>query len=181
MQAGFAVSQDEDLTMNTMDRLFKIAALLLAATCLMPLPALAQQIAESHLKAAYEAIETTRTTQQFDAILPSLGQRAKEELISSRPDAADQLTTIVDEATVSMAARRGNLEDEIARIYARTFSEEELRAITAFYLSDAGKKLIEQTPELANAVGQAAKVWAAGLQRDLALELRKRISEAELQ
>jgi uncharacterized protein len=158
-----------------------LAILTVVPLLAMPLRADAQEVSQSHLEAAYETISTTRATAQFDNILPRIAEHAKQELISNRPDVADQLSGIVDEAVLSLAKRRGNLEEEVARIYARTFSEEELKAISAFYLSDAGQKLVKQTPRLSNDVGEAAKVWAAGVQRDLAMALREKLAEAEIQ
>ncbi|MEM7462045.1 MAG: DUF2059 domain-containing protein [Pseudomonadota bacterium] len=141
----------------------------------------AQDITESHLEAARNAVTATRSTAAYDVLLPNLGERAKQQLITNRPDAADQISIIVDEATIGLAARRGDLEQEIARIYATIFTEEELVTINEFYRSETGRKLIRETPGIARAMDQASRVWSAGIQRDLAQEVRKKIEEAGLQ
>jgi hypothetical protein len=40
------------------------------------------------------------------------------------------------------------MEDEMVKMYAKTFTEQELKDITAFYKSPAGKRLAKQTPEI---------------------------------
>ena len=68
-------------------------------------------ISESHLNTARKAVAASQATRALDRILPSLGAKAKEQLISGRPDVADQINAIVDEATIALAPRRGILED----------------------------------------------------------------------
>ncbi|PCI42761.1 MAG: hypothetical protein COB51_12500 [Moraxellaceae bacterium] len=47
-----------------------------------------------------------------------------------------------------------SLKPDMIQIYAETFSAEELRAINAFYKTDAGKKAIQKIPELMAKGGQ---------------------------
>ena len=141
----------------------------------------AQEVSEEHLKIARQAVAVSQSTRQMDTILLRIGEQTKQTLIANQPDAADQINTIVDEVTLSLAPRRGQLEDEVARIYARIFSIEELQQIIDFYNSDAGQKLISETPVIARSMNQAARVWTAGVQRDVQEEVRKKIEEAGLQ
>lgn len=161
----------------------KTAAIALATAIWCAPPALsgAQEISADHLAAAREAVSMSKSTQSLDGILPGIGEQVKQRLIANRPDAADQIATIVDEATLTLAARRSNLEDEVARIYARIFSPDELKQIAEFYKTDAGQKLIRETPVIARSMEEAARVWAAGIQRDLSQEVNKKITEAGLQ
>jgi uncharacterized protein len=163
--------------------LAKTAAIALAAAIWYapPAPSGAQEISADHLAAAREAVNTSSSTRTLDGILPGVGEQLKQRLIANRPDAADQIAGIVDEATLAMAARRANLEDEVARIYARIFTADELKQITEFYKTDAGQKLIRETPVIARSMEEAARVWAAGVQRDLTQEVQKKITEAGLQ
>ncbi|MGI9401315.1 MAG: DUF2059 domain-containing protein [Rhizobiaceae bacterium] len=152
-----------------------------AAVTLEQQSANAQDISDTHLNAAKVALSASRATAGFDILLPNMGERVKQQLISRRPDAADQLISIVDEVTIELAARRGDLETEIARSYASIFTEEELLAIAAFYRSEAGQKLIVQTPTITEAMNQASRVWLTGIQRDMNEAVSKKIEEAGLQ
>jgi hypothetical protein len=161
----------------------RLAAIFVAAVLLAGLPANsgAQEIAADHLAAARDAVNTSKSTSSLDIILPQIGEQAKQSLIANRPDEADKIASIVDEATLMLAARRANLEDEVARIYARIFTIDELKQIAEFYKTEAGMKLMRETPVIARSIEEAARVWSAGIQRDLQQEVAKKIQEAGLQ
>ena len=134
-------------------------------------PSMAQDIAESHLSAARKAIASMRATEHYDDILPGAAQALKNELIQKNPDLQAEIIQIVDTQALSLASRRGDLEGEIAVIYAKTFSEENLNVISTFYQSEAGIKLIENGPIIARQIVQAADIWQRGVARDLAQQV----------
>lgn len=147
------------------------------------LPALAQDIAASHLAAARSVLTALNATEEFDVILPSAAQVLKSELIQKNPDLQEAIIEVVDQTAFSLAARRGDLEREAATIYARTFSEAELNDISAFYTSAAGKKLLSQGANVSVEVMRAADIWQRGIARDLAQqageELGKRVQMSQ--
>ena len=140
------------------------ALLLLAAT---PHHLHAQAISESHEKAARDALAASGASQPFDDILLRLSARIKDQLVNARPDLADKISAMVDEKTIELAPRRGDLEREAAQIYARTFTEEELKEIARFYSTSAGQKILNDGPVVARELTKASRVWTAGVQRDL--------------
>ncbi|WAP70047.1 DUF2059 domain-containing protein [Jiella pelagia] len=126
-----------------------------------------EDISESHLKAARTAVAAIHATDQFDGILLNAATQIKSELIANRPDMEGQISNMVDDAALNLAPRRADLETEVARIYARLFSEEELSQISGFYTSEAGQKLLTQGPEATRDMLRAAEVWSRGIVRDL--------------
>lgn len=145
----------------------KLAAAAIIFSTVM-VPALrAQDVSEEQIKAARAAIEAIAATNGFDNILPNLAERLKTTLIQSSPNHQELITKTVDEKALELAARRADLEREAATIYAKTFSIEQLNAISAFYTSDAGKKLLKDGPIASRELLKAADIWAAGISRDL--------------
>ncbi|WP_343314137.1 DUF2059 domain-containing protein [Brucella sp. BE17] len=130
--------------------------------------ATAQEISETHLQAARQAISAINATEQFDEILPNAARALKAELIQKDPDLEALITKTVDDKAIALAARRSDLETESARAYAKAFSEDELKAIAAFYASPAGKKLLAEGPIVTREVVRAANIWQNGVARDLA-------------
>lgn len=130
--------------------------------------AFAQEISESHLEAARAAISAINATEQFDQILPSAARALKGELIQKDPNLEALITKTVDDKALALASRRADLETESARAYAKAFTEDELKAITAFYTSPSGKKLLSEGPIVTREVVKAAKIWQNGVARDLA-------------
>lgn len=162
-------------------RMTAVVALGLVMAAAMAAAPRAQEISPEHLHAAKEAVAASKSTNSLDNILPRLAESAKQQLISNRPDAADQISQIVDDTAISLAPRRGDLEEEVARGYARIFTIDELKQITTFYNTEAGKKLIAETPTVARSIDQAARVWTNGVQRDLREQVNKKLQEAGLQ
>ncbi|MBB4064579.1 DUF2059 domain-containing protein [Gellertiella hungarica] len=134
-------------------------------------------VTEEQLKAARAAIAAINATAQFDAILPNLAEQLKNQLIQATPNYQGEISAAVDEEALALAARRGDLEKEAATIYAKTFTVDELNAITAFYTSPAGKKLLSDGPIATREMAKAADIWAAGISRDLATETDKKLEE----
>lgn len=132
------------------------------------LPAAAQEIAPSHLAAARSVVTALRATEEFDIILPGAAQSLKAELIQKNPDLQATIIEVVDQTAFALAARRGDLEREAATIYARAFTEGELTEIATFYTSEAGQKLLTDSPIVTRDVLRAADIWQNGIARDLA-------------
>lgn len=151
-------------------RLVFLAALALAV------PAAAQDVSDTHLKAARAAIAAIKATDQFDLILPQAAQALKQELIQKNPDLQQLISQTVDEHTLKMVARRSDLEKEAALAYARVFSEEELNAISAFYTTPVGQKLLSDGPIVTRKVLEAADIWQRGVARDLAVAVGEQLN-----
>ncbi len=128
----------------------------------------AQEVTASHLKAARAAVDAINATDQYDVILPAAAQALKTEMINKNPDLQDEIGRIVDEQTLKMVSRRGDLEREAALAYARVFNEKQLNEIAAFYQSEAGLKLLSDGPIVTRELIKAARIWQNGVARDLA-------------
>ncbi|MEP9388364.1 DUF2059 domain-containing protein [Mesorhizobium sp. KR9-304] len=164
--------------MTLVHRVRRTAAVLAASAFVaLASQSYAQEIAESHLKAARAAITAVKATDTYDMILPAAAQKLKQELIQQNPDLTDVIIATVDEKALALVARRADLEREAAIAYAKIFSEPELIAIAAFYNSDPGKKLLASGPIVAREVVKAAEIWQRGISRDLATEVGKQISD----
>ncbi len=140
---------------------------------------LAQDATEEQIQAARAAMTALDATAQFDSILPQIAERLKGTLIQSTPNYGDLINKTVDDEALALAPRRADLEREVANIYAKTFTVEELKAIADFYGSSAGKKLLQSGPLAAREVMKAADIWAAGISRDLAVNSDKKL-EADI-
>ncbi|MBN9047116.1 MAG: DUF2059 domain-containing protein [Rhizobiales bacterium] len=128
----------------------------------------AQDVTQSQLEAARAAISAIHATDQFDEILPQAARALAAELIQKDPNLQELISKTVDEKALELTARRADLETECARVYAKAFTEDELKAITAFYTSPAGKKLLTEGPIVTREVVKAANIWQNGIARDLA-------------
>ncbi|MGB7336981.1 MAG: DUF2059 domain-containing protein [Salaquimonas sp.] len=167
--------------MNFKYKLVAFGALIAMSVMSFMTIAQAQEFSESHLAAAKRAMTASRSTGRLDTILPKMAEEAKAELIRNRPDQEAQLTEVVDSVAISIAGRRGDLEDEVAQIFAKVFTEDDLKVIAEFYESEAGQKFLRESPIVIREMTQASRVWSNGLQRDMATAISEKLKEAGLQ
>ncbi|WLR94511.1 DUF2059 domain-containing protein [Shinella zoogloeoides] len=135
----------------------------------------AQDVTDEQIKTARGAIDAIGATSRFDDILPGLAARVKATLVQASPNHEAEINTVVDEQALALAPRRADLEKEAATIYAKTFTQDELKAIAEFYNSAVGKKLLADGPIATREVMKAAEIWATGVDRDLRAESGKKL------
>ena len=141
---------------------------------------IAQEASESHLEAARRTIKASGSTNRLDGILPQMAENAKNEMIRTQPDKDTIITEIVDTAAIELAPRRGDLENEVAQIFARVFTEDELKVIADFFLTEAGKKFLTESPIVVREIDRASRVWGNGINRDLNKKVGEKLKEAGL-
>ena len=166
--------------MISASRIRNIAMAALAASALLAWggAAGAQEFTEGHLKAARAAIASINATSEFDAFLPSAAAQLKSQLIQKNPDLSNLISRTVDEKTLELASRRGDLEREAAIIYARVFTEQQLNEISTFYNTETGKKLIADGDIVGRLTVEAATILQRGLARVLSELVGKALTEA---
>ncbi|TPW29785.1 DUF2059 domain-containing protein [Martelella alba] len=142
----------------------------------------AQEVSPEQLQAARGALDALGITEQFNSILPDQAGLVEAQLLQVYPNYADEIDDVVTNVAVSLASRRNDLEQEAAQIYAKVFTVDELKQLTAFYASDVGKKFIQYGPIASRELSQAGDTWAQGIARDLnqqaMAELTKKIGSA---
>ncbi|MBB4954077.1 hypothetical protein H4S14_002139 [Agrobacterium vitis] len=143
------------------------AGVVIAASLLAGPAARAQDFTDAQIDVARSAITALGVTNVFDNILPNIAARLKGQLIQSYPNLEEQINSTVDKQAIALAARRGDLEKEAAIVYAKAFTQDELKQIATFFNSPAGKKLISDQPVANRELGKAADIWASGIARDL--------------
>jgi hypothetical protein len=154
------------ISFTGMGRLASIAVIA-GSVMLGTVSARAQEVPAEHMQAARDAITALGVTNRFDAILPSIMDRLTAQLIQAYPNLQDVISAKVEEEALKLAARRADLEREAALVYAKAFTAEELKQITAFYNSEAGKKLLKDGPIATRELLKAADIWTSGIARDL--------------
>ncbi len=156
-------------------------ALVAAFAVAMPAPARAQEISPSHLAAALDVVVVTQTGRNFDDVLPTLAVQVQDMLIRIRPDVHAQITAAVDTMALELVSRRAELNNDIARIWAQAFTEDELKAISVFYRSPAGAKLAGTGASVLADSVRAAQGWSERLQEELIAKSREELKRQGLE
>jgi uncharacterized protein len=145
-------------SIRTSLRAAAVAAVLLA--CAGMSPAAADEIKPSQLAAALDAITATGISQNFDSILPHVARQVEDSLTRVRPDLYKQISQTVEATALKLADRKGDLNNDIARVWAKAYTEDELKTITAFFKTSAGQKFLTQGTQVSKDTAAAANQWA---------------------
>ncbi|CBI76541.1 conserved exported protein of unknown function [Bartonella clarridgeiae 73] len=137
----------------------------------------AQDVSDKHLISAKKMISAIHATDQFDSFLPMAVRDLKDKLIGDDPNLEKDISEIVDKQALALAKRRADLEKEIAYLYAKHFSQEELDKIAAFYISDVGKKFLTEVPTIARDAYSVFDSWCSTIVEDLIKNVEQEISQ----
>ena len=134
-------------------------AWLLAIVMAFPGSASAQEITDAHLQAAWNAVRAVGADNGFDEALPDIAVQVQELLVRQRPDLVREIGNAVNDVAFELIVRRLDLNNDVARIWALAFTEDELNQISSFYNSPIGQKLADQFEGLLNATIGALESW----------------------
>jgi hypothetical protein len=141
-------------------------------------PTRAQTPAPDAMTAARELVTTMKAADQFKALLPIIIKNLKPAIVQNRPEIDRDYDTIMPLLLGGMTARVNEIVDEITAVYARNFTADELREVTAFYRGPTGQKFLEKQPVIMQdsmAIGQKfGQSVATEMQSRIVEELRKR-------
>jgi hypothetical protein len=141
-------------------------------------PVAAQPAPADTVSAARELITIMRATDQLKQMLPTIMQALKPAIAQGRPQVERDLDTLMPVLLDSMSSRLGELVDQMAGVYARNFTSDEIRQLTTFYRTPVGQKFLEKMPTVMQesmSLGQAFGQKVAGeLQTRMIEELRKK-------
>ncbi len=149
-----------------------IGAAILGASIAGTAPAFAQEISPSHLAAAVDVVKSAAASRGFDGVLPILAEQVENKLIRLRPDLNKVIVETVEGAALKLASRRNELDNDVARIWAKSFSEEELITISTFYKTPAGAKFAQAGPQVVAESFQAVERWSDRVGEELLQKTR---------
>jgi hypothetical protein len=125
-----------------------VAVVLGAAILLAALPAMAQEVAPEQLALARKYIDLTDRAAVYEVTLVEIGIGTMRQIVQQNPEISDETNTAVGKVLEEYRARKGELLDQFARVYAVRFTTEELQEIVTFYESPTGQKLAQANTEV---------------------------------
>jgi hypothetical protein len=111
-------------------------------------PAPAQQPSPSAVALAKELIVLKGSTQLWDAVVPGVIEQAKAVFLQTNPALSRELNDVAGRLRTEYAPRASQLGDQVAQLYAETFTEQELKDALAFYKSPLGRKIVRDEPKI---------------------------------
>jgi hypothetical protein len=112
------------------------------------------------LAAARELVTLKGAAAMFNPLVPGVIESAKNSFLPTNPQHAKPLEDEALALRKEYAVKSGEVVDEVAKVYATHFTEQELKDIVAFYKTPVGKKLIVEEPRVLEDGMKAAQSWA---------------------
>jgi len=155
------------------------AAGLLALSLALPaVPAMAQELAPDHLALARRYVDLTDQSNIYEVTIVQAGVDTMRTVIQQKPTIGDQLEQSIGDVIEGYRARKGELMDQFARIYALRFSAEELQQIVAFYESEVGQKLSQNNVLINQELQTVMNVFENNLRTEFFARVRAELREA---
>jgi len=135
-------------------------------------PGRAQEASPGALAAAKELVEVKGATSMFDPLIPGVIETAKNAFLRTNPGLSKDLNEVAAQLRTEYAAKRSEIGVEVARTYATSFTEKELRDTVAFYKTPLGKKLMEVEPRVMEQSMTRVQNWAEKFSDDMVARVR---------
>jgi hypothetical protein len=155
-------------------RRYVIAGIYVLGLCFVAAPAASQQAPADALPVARELITVMRATDQFKLIFPTIMQSLKPAIVQGRPQIEKDIDAMMPVLLEGVNSRINEITDQMAGVYARTFTVDEMHQLIAFYQTPVGQKLLEKLPTLVQESMSIGQAWG----RRLATELRDSMVDA---
>jgi uncharacterized protein len=141
----------------------------------LPLVTHAQQLpppSAAHLQIARDVVEVSGATRAFDTVIPGMMQQAYSMFVQQNPDLQKPLQESIAAIRPEFDGRRGEIRDIVATVYAKKFSEPELKELLTFYRSATGKKFVAEISGVLEESFSRTQEWGGKLSEDVVARLR---------
>jgi hypothetical protein len=127
----------------------RTAIIALAATVIaaVPVSVSAQELAPEHVALARQYVDLTDKAAIYEITLVEVGIETMRTLLAQNPDKYELVDQAITKTLDTYKAKKGELMDQFARVYAQRLTMEELQAIVEFYSTPVGQKLATVTSE----------------------------------
>jgi len=137
----------------------------------------AQQPSPAAMASAKELITITGATTLLSPLIAGVVEQAKLLYLQQNPALAKDLNEISARMRTDLQPRFAELTDEVSRLYATNFTEQELKDILAFYKTTAGKKLLVEQPKIVDSSMKFAQEWANKLSDQVVAKMRDELKK----
>lgn len=161
-----------------MTYLTKRAPILLAAllslilSAFVAMPATSQELSPEHLALARKYLDLTDKSGVYESTVVQAGINTYKQLLPQNPEIADPLSKAIETVIAGYKGHKDDLFDQIARVYALNFTQEELQSIVDFYSSPTGQKLAAANVQINQDVQQVMNVFSNNLNSEFFAKVR---------
>jgi hypothetical protein len=116
-----------------------------------------------HIAAARDAVAASGYQAVLDGVLPGLVNDLTAILVDANPAQEATISSVVAEAGANLTDLRAELDSVVHRVWAAYLSEADLRALTAFFGTEAGLRVAAVLPTMIAETNGAATDWESSI------------------
>jgi len=128
--------------------------------------------------AAKELLTLKNVSAVYSGAVPNIVQRAKDAFLAGNLNYQKDLNEVAVIVAQTLAGREKEIGEQMAKIYASDFTEQELKDLVTFYKTPLGQKLLAQEPKTVQAsmayMGQWAQSFSETVNNEFRSEMKKR-------
>jgi hypothetical protein len=132
---------------------------------------------DERLVAARELIDATGAGKQFETVVPMMVKQLEPILLQVAPGKETEIKDIMQMVTERFSARKSEMLEIVAGIYADKLSETEMRTLTAFFSEGAGATFVARQPEIVQESMTAGQTWGAKIGLEIEQEIRQEFNK----
>jgi hypothetical protein len=134
--------------------------------------AVAQQPSASALATAKELITVKGAAALWEPLVPGVIEQAKSVFLQTNPMLGKDLNEVAAKLRTDYAPRKAEVLNDVAKLYAARFTEQELKDALAFYKSPLGRKMVTEEPNILDQSMRNAQNWANRLSEEIIGKMR---------
>lgn len=157
---------------NSLSRLVAAAGLVVSLAFAGAAPAVSQEIAPETLALARKYVDLTNKAGIYEAILVRTAQQTSKLLSQSNPEIVKQIDATIGKTLETYKGKRDELFNQFARVYATTFTQDELGQIVAFYETPAGQKLADSALTVNAGIRAVMEVYTSNFGTEFVTKVR---------
>lgn len=155
---------------------FVSASLLVSAV-----PAFAQEVTPDQLALARKYVDLTDKVDVYGTSIVDMAAQTLQQILRLNPAIGDQATAAVTDVVKGYKARRSDLIDQMARVYAQQFTADELQQIVTFYSSPVGQKLATANLGINQQLTKVMQLFQANLSNEFYAKVRAELKDKGIQ
>jgi uncharacterized protein len=149
-----------------------LLGLMLSLGGLAPSAVSGQELAPEHLALARKFVDLTDKAAVFEVALVQVGIDSLRTILAQNPDKYEIIDAAVTKVLDAYKAKKGELMDQFARVYAQVLTVEDLQAIVEFYGSDVGQKLANVQADSNDELQTVMSLYSINLRTEFFAQVR---------
>jgi hypothetical protein len=154
-----------------------VIALMLPATT----PAVAQEPTPNQVTLARSLVAASGMSRSLDLMLPQLQDQLTRMVTRTRPEILKDVSEALNQLKPELEQRHEELIVNVAKVFAKHMSEQEMKDCVAFFTSPSGKKYVSSQPVVVDEIAVAIDGWQRSVSENMLGLVRAQLKKKNIE